>query len=304
MAVSVQARSAGFDEWLQSINAACGRFCANTLGPGFSGTMRTYHTHALRLSIVDAAQAQLYRTRREIAHSNGGYFFTVFQLRGSALMEQGERRASLSAGDMTLIDAGQPSNFLFQQDSQQISLLLPRDYLEAPARQGKVQCAVRLEAGSSLVRFSHQLVRGYLDSPTLAAAESEATLSALASLLRPLLAGGEGTDAENERGFKQALSFIDRHIQSEHLRPEWVADECGMSLRTLYRLFARHGLVVAQYIKHRRLELCAQALRHAPPRQKLSHLSDDWGFRDHSHFSTAFKTHFGVSPSEYRRRYQ
>lgn len=304
MAVTVQARSAGFDEWLQSINAACGRFRATTLGPAFSGAMQAYHTHALRLSIVDATQTRLYRTRRDVAQSNGGYFFTVFQLRGSALMEQGERQACLSAGDMTLIDAGRPSNFLFQHDSQQISLLLPRHYLESPARRGKVQCAARLDAGNALVRFSHQLVCGYINGPALGAEESEATLNALASLLHPLLVGGEATGEEGERGFNQALRFIDRHIQSESLRPEWVAEEIGMSLRTLYRLFARHGLVVAQYIKQRRLELCAQALRHAPAWQKLSHLSDDWGFRDHSHFSTAFKTHFGISPSEYRKRYQ
>jgi AraC family transcriptional activator of tynA and feaB len=59
------------------------------------------------------------------------------------------------------------------------------------------------------------------------------------------------------------MALIDDAIQEEHLRPEWLAGEMGMSVRSLYRLFADKGLVVAQYIKNRRLDLCAQALQSA-----------------------------------------
>ena len=90
MAISAQVREAGFEEWLAKINSACGRFCARTLGPGFSGAMQEFRAHALRLSVVDAAQTRLYRTQQEIARSDGSHFFTVFQLRGSSLMEQGD----------------------------------------------------------------------------------------------------------------------------------------------------------------------------------------------------------------------
>lgn len=114
-------RDVGFEEWLGKINTACGRFCAKTLGPGFSGAMQEFRAHALRLSVVDVSQARLYRTPREIARSDGAHFFTVIQLRGSALMEQGDRQTVLSPGDMTLIDASQPSSFTFQRDSRQIS---------------------------------------------------------------------------------------------------------------------------------------------------------------------------------------
>lgn len=36
-----------------------------------------------------------------------------------------------------------------------------------------------------------------------------------------------------------------------------------MSVRSLYRMFADKGLVVAQYIRNRRLDFCADAIRHA-----------------------------------------
>lgn len=304
MAISAQAKEVGFEEWLAKINSACGRFCAKTLGPGFSGAMQEFRAHALRLSVVDAAQTRLYRTQQEIARSDGSHFFTVFQLRGSSLMEQGDRQAVLSAGDVTLIDASRTSSFTFQQNSRQISLLMPRGYLEQSARASDVQFARRLDAQNSVVRLSRQLVLGCMQDSQMSAAESEAILSAVATLLRPALVDRQVGKDSDSRSFNRTLAFIDSHIQSPQLRPEWIATELGVSVRSLYRMFARQGLVVAQYIKHRRLDLCAQALRSAPERQKLATIGDDWGFSDHSHFSTAFKNRFGISPSEYRKQYQ
>lgn len=69
-----------------------------------------------------------------------------------------------------------------------------------------------------------------------------------------------------------------------------------MSVRSLYRLFADQGLVVAQYIKNRRLDLCARALQNVHDDEKLAGIGYRWGFSDHSHFSTAFKQRFGVTP--------
>lgn len=214
-------RDVGFEEWLGKINTACGRFCAKTLGPGFSGAMQEFRAHALRLSVVDVAQARLYRTPREIARSDGAHFFTVIQLRGSALMEQGDRQTMLSPGDMTLIDASQPSSFTFQRDSRQISLLLPRGCLPLPP-----PCAQRLGAELSAVRLSRQLVLSSMQDPQLAAAESEAVLNALAALLRPALALEQARPEGQQSVFDKALALIDRHIQSAQLRlsgwrPSW-----------------------------------------------------------------------------------
>lgn len=303
MAISTWPGDAGFEQWLGRINSACGRFCAKTLAPGFAGAIQEFRSHALCLSVVDVDQARLYRTRREIAQSDGSHFFIAFQLRGNSVMEQGDHQAVLSAGDITLIDAAKPCNFTYQQSSRQLSLVLPRSYIEQHLRFTKPACAQRIGADNMVAKLSQQLILGSMQNPQMSRIESEAVLNAVATLLQPALAGQhEGHDA-HERIFSRALAFIDQHIQSEQLRPEWVASGIGVSVRSLYRMFARKGLVVAQYIKNRRLDLCAQALRQAKERQKLGNIGYDWGFADHSHFSTAFKARFGVSPSEYRKQY-
>lgn len=298
MMIAPPHRDARFEEWLAKINSACGRFCAATLGERFSGDVQERRTHTLRLSIVDITQTRLYRTSREVAQSDDGHFFTVFQLSGQALMEQAGHGALLQPGDMTLIDASRPSNFVFSDRSRQISLLLPRSRLE---QGGSPNCARRFPAEMGVVRFAQRLMADSLENPALNRAESEAVLDAVASLLKPVLAARDDENEVNERAFRRVITLIDKHIQSEELSPVWIAGEAGVSVRSLYRLFARRGLVVAQYIRNRRLDLCAQALRGASVRQKMADIGFAWGFVDHSHFSTAFKARFGVSPSAYRK---
>lgn len=50
-----------------------------------------------------AVPFMLSKSSLEIAQSDGCHFFTVFQLCGQSVMEQGEQQAVLSAGDITLI---------------------------------------------------------------------------------------------------------------------------------------------------------------------------------------------------------
>jgi len=133
--------------------------------------------------------------------------------------------------------------------------------------------------------------------------ESEAVLDALVSLLLPGISTRDSGGDAHERQFRKIIAYIDDHLGTEELCPELIAREVGISVRGLYRMFSKRGLVVAQYIKHRRLDFCAENLRRSDVEQKLSALCYAWGFSDSSYFSSAFKSRFGVSPGVYRKRY-
>lgn len=294
---------AALDDWLQRVNELCGRFCAKALGDEFAGRIEQYRGGALQMSFNDIAHARLYRTEREAAGEDKGYF-AVFQLEGRAQMAQDEQRIILDPGDITLIDTGRPSDFEYGTGSRQLSLILPRDVVERGLRNVRVANCTRIAARSPVAVLAHGLVRESARQQGMSLIESEATLDALVSLLRPALGNAEQDDEPHVRLFRRAQAYIERHICETELCPELVAREIGVSLRGLYRLFARHQLVVAQYIRNRRLDLCAEALRHAVGEIKLSALGYDFGFSDASYFSSAFKARFGVSPGEYRKRYQ
>ncbi|WP_260955998.1 transcriptional regulator FeaR [Pseudomonas citri] len=296
-------RRDGFDQWIHQINQICGAFNAKALGSEFSGEIREYQNGALKLSFVDACQARLYRTSSEVAAGDGGKYFAVFQLDGTAGMAQGDNRVSLSAGDITLIDASRPSDFIYSQNSRQLSLILPYCLVEQTLRFSQVQCAHRIVATSPIAKLSHHLIMDATCQKNLTQQESEATLEAVVSLLRPAISHAGDQIDSHERIFRKTLDYIDDHIRSEELCPEWLAQKVGVSLRSLYRMFSRKGLVVARYIKDRRLDLCAESLRQSGAEQKLSALGYWWGFSDSSYFSTAFKARFGVSPGEYRKKH-
>ncbi|MDZ4327885.1 MAG: transcriptional regulator FeaR [Pseudomonas sp.] len=303
MISSIAQRRDGFDQWIHQINQICGAFNAQPLGDEFAGHIREHQDGALKLSFVDARQARLYRTPQEVAAGEGGKYFAVFQLDGTAGMAQGDSQVLLSAGDITLIDASRPSDFTYSENSRQLSLILPSQLVEQTLRFSQVKCGHRIAATSPIAMLSHRLILDATHQQCLSRAESEATLEAIVSLLRPAISHSEACTDVQERLFRKTLGFIDEHIRSEDLCPEWLAREVGMSTRGLYRMFARKGLVVARYIKNRRLDLCAESLRQSRTEQKLSVLGYSWGFSDSSYFSTAFKSRFGISPGEYRKKH-
>ena len=291
-----------YQHWLAKINQVCGQFAARPLDGDFHGEIDTSYAGSLKLSTVTSRNVNLYRTRQEIVCGNDAWFYTVFHLSGQANIEQDDRRVKLESGDMTLIDASRPCSLLWQQTSRQVSLLLPRQLLENHLHGNAISVATRLDKSLPMVQLSQRLLHESMSSPTLSARESEAALEAIVCLLRPMLHQQNAQPSRREKQFSRIMALIDDAIQEEHLRPEWLASETGMSLRSLYRLFADQGLVVAQYIKNRRLDLCARALQSATDDEKLAGIGYRWGFSDHSHFSTAFKQRFGMSPGEYRKR--
>lgn len=298
-----------FEQWINRINQACGAFNARMLGETFTGDVANYESGAMRLSLVEAAQTCLYRSHQDVARSDDQKYFAVLQLRGQAVLEQANERASLGRGDIALLDAARPCNVMLGEHSRQISLILPRQAVERNLRHTRVACAGRIPATSSLAIMAGQLMTAALQQSKtgLAQQESEVILDALVTLLKPAIGLAEAPrqDCDSHgRMFRKACEFIDAHLASQALTPECIAQSIGVSVRGLYRVFSAQGLVVAQYIKHRRLDLCAQALRQSPAssQEKLACLAYSWGFADASHFSAAFKARFGVPPGEYRRR--
>ncbi len=110
-----------------------------------------------------------------------------------------------------------------------------------------ITTACRLDKSLPMVQLSQRLLLESMGGTTLSASESEAALEAIACLLRPVLHQRDPAPSRREKQFQKIIALIDASIQSEHLRPEWLASETGMSVRSLYRLFADQGLVVAQY---------------------------------------------------------
>ncbi|MFZ5933712.1 transcriptional regulator FeaR [Pseudomonas sp. HS6-2] len=291
-----------FQAWLSQVNEACGHFNGRKLDPGFIGQLEKCQVGQISMSIVDMTQVNLFRGQREIRASSADHYYAVLQMAGTSRIEHQDACIELQAGDLTLIDASTPLDMHFHQRSRQLSLILPRSQVQSGTRGVGVACARRIEATTPLASIARQMMLEAGRTQHMANHESQAVLDALVTVLRPAIAQ-DAIPGSHERMFRKALALIDQNITCEGLCPEFIARGVGISMRSLYRIFAKHELVIAQYIRNRRLDFCAESLRNPAMDQKVSSLGYAWGFSDSSYFSTAFKGRFGMTPGEYRKRH-
>lgn len=98
-----------------------------------------------------------------------------------------------------------------------------------------------------------------------------------------------------------AKDLADCRLADPELSPAMLARELNVSVRTLQRAFAAVGEQVTTYIRHRRLQEARLALTAPSGRLSISELAAHWQFADGSHFTRAFKKHYGQTPTEYAR---
>ncbi|MFD7027393.1 helix-turn-helix domain-containing protein [Streptomyces sp. NPDC059917] len=100
---------------------------------------------------------------------------------------------------------------------------------------------------------------------------------------------------------RAAKDLADRRLADPELSPALLARELNVSVRTLHRAFAAVGEQVSTYIRHRRLHEARLTLVSPSGRLSVSELAAHWQFADGSHFTRAFKKHYGQTPTEYAR---
>ena len=294
-------RDQAFEQWLATVHRVCGEFDAQPLGEQFVGSLRDLSIGNLRMSLAEGDGLSLSKRRQHIRQGHERYFYTVLQLDGASALEQEQSSVRLVAGDIALLDGARPFDVHMLTQSRQISLLLPASLLESD---GVVSCAQRIDGHSGLGHLARRLVLDAINDPQrmLGALEAEAMLAALVSLLKPIARVQDAEGDTYDKTYRRACAYIDEHLRDEALAPERIAQAVGVSVRGLYRVFARRSQVIARHIRDQRLERCAQDLRGAAGRHaSLTSLALEWGFTDASHFSSAFKARYGLSPSEYRR---
>ena len=98
---------------------------------------------------------------------------------------------------------------------------------------------------------------------------------------------------------KDVAQYILEHID-EPLNREVLAAVAGFSVPHFHRIFtAQVGENIAAYVRRVRLERAGRKLRMGAV--DITEVALAAGYDTHAAFSKAFKQHFGLSPSEFRR---
>ncbi len=100
----------------------------------------------------------------------------------------------------------------------------------------------------------------------------------------------------------QAKEYIDHNYQKS-ISLEEVAEEIGISSYYLSKLFKdRFQVTFMEYLKNARIQKAVELLLDG--NKPLKEIALNVGYKDPNYFSTAFKKEIGMSPREYRHKYQ
>lgn len=102
---------------------------------------------------------------------------------------------------------------------------------------------------------------------------------------------------------ERIMKAVNERLDDDTFNVEALADEVGLSRVQLHRRMKElTGITVGEFIRNLRLQQAAKLL--AAGDVTVSQVTYAVGFANPTHFATAFKKHFGVTPSEYMLKYQ
>ncbi|WP_033280188.1 helix-turn-helix domain-containing protein [Streptomyces sp. NRRL F-525] len=272
----------------------------------FRATARARDLGPLHILELTSSASVIRRTRR----CDPAVCAVVFPLRGTLTVSQKGREALLRGQDFTFYDSSLPLRLGIAgpEPTTLLRVQVPRSLLPPPARHADRLAGTRLPAqeglGALLTRFLADMAAEVCAYP----AADETRLSAvaldlLAATLTHHLDGTLGPPPEPSACELPARieAYVQEHLADPGLTPRTVAAAHHISVSYLHRLFRTGGTTVTELIRHGRLEgarrdLADRRLRETP----VHRIAASWGFRDHSAFTRAFRTAYGVPPREYR----
>lgn len=272
----------------------------------FRGVIRGASVDEVHVTEVRATSHVVERTPELIARGDRSYFKVSLMLAGTGLLIQDDREAVLQAGDLAVYDTDRPYSLVFDQDFRTMVVMFPKHLISLPSDMIGQLTAVRISGteglGGMVVPYLTQLA-GNLDqlAGTTGARLAHSALDLVTTVFTREL-GLDAVSADPHRALVQRIrGYIDRNLASTDLGPATIASAHFISTRHLHGLFQEQGVTVSTWIRTRRLEQCRRDLLDPMLADRpVAAVAARWGFVDAAHFSRAFKTAFGISPSEYR----
>ncbi|RZT86264.1 AraC family transcriptional regulator [Pseudonocardia sediminis] len=300
-----------YDEWRETLRHD---FVALDVAPdrsraaSFAGTARSTTLAHLQVSEVGSVAQTCRRTPQLAGHDHREYLQVGMLARGTASLEQDGRSTVLHPGDMALYETGRPFCWSFGGDWVLQVFTWPRDTLDLAASESAAATARRLDGRSGLGAIVGGVLRDLVTSPPPLSAPGAVRLADEVGGLVVTLAGERTAGAPvaaSERSRAELREQIELHIAARlddpDLGPASIAAALFISPRQLHRLYAETGESVTRRIRRSRLE---HARRDLGDRRladaSITHVARRYGFTDLAAFSRAFRTAYGVSPSEYR----
>ncbi|MEB8342402.1 AraC-like ligand-binding domain-containing protein [Streptomyces endophyticus] len=302
------ARDDRFDHWAKEMSQVFGGLDTRPVAAGaFHGTATCDALGQLLLGSISAGPLRVRRTERLAARSEDDHYKVALQVAGTCVVEQDGVYGALGPGDLVICDTTRPYAFRYDTAFRTVLMLVPRAMLPVRPEAVRGLTARPLTGESGVAAVVGPFLRSLGEQARTCAGPAASGLAdGAASLMTALVSERLDRAAPAEPGHAMMLrirAHIDSRLPDPGLTPDSIAEAHGISRRYLFKLFAAEDLTVAGWIRTRRLERCARDLSSpAAVRQSIGMIAARWGLLDGRHFSRVFKTAYGCTPRDFRRR--
>ncbi|MFJ8787824.1 helix-turn-helix domain-containing protein [Streptomyces sp. NPDC102462] len=267
----------------------------------WAGELTAERLGALQIATEDFGPGTILRSARSVAADPRTHILARLQLDGTALLLQDGRSAELRPGDLAFHDARRPYRLVLPGRQRARVLMVPRALLRLEEGQLSALTATVVDAGQGAAALLLPTLCGLVDEAVRAHPAGRARLARLAADVLGTLAVAQAGRRPAPALWERITASVQDRLREPGLTPQDIADQHGISLRYLHRLFQRQGTTVNAWVRTRRLEAAREELAQAgAAHRSIAAVAARWGFTNPSHFSRTFRETYGMSPVQWR----
>jgi AraC-like DNA-binding protein len=275
----------------------------------FAGEIKSSSLGFLTLTEIKATREYGERTKAQVAKAKNERFVLVLLRAGQLKVPQAGRECLLRPGTFTLFDCNAPYTFEHIEPTDVLDVSMPGHVMRSRLIQADDFVATPRRAGVGLGRVMADVVQSLArEAPSIPESVADECSRRVADLIAVLFDGDHGAglpigdSAVRSAIYRRCMVFIENNLDDVQLGPAMVSAAAGISLRYLHKIFHASGESVGDHVRRRRLERSYDDLTDVRKgHMKIKEIAFACGFRSPTHFSDAFKSYHGASPSDTRR---
>ena len=273
----------------------------------FDGRAHTLHAGEVVLTRLEATRHRVTRAALVARQTERPYLKIVAPWKGCAGVEQKGRETWVTPGQWSIYDTTDSYAVANPERVEHLIVLLPKARLAERGVPLDPLMARRLGGSGGVSTLALQTMRNaFAELPNMTPAAAHGVGEAISQLVHLSLlelAGHATAQSQREVLRERIKQYVAQHLADPSLTVDQIASALHCSRRQLYNAFAEEADGVAGYVLAQRLEACRRLLAdRAQGHRSLTDIALSLGFQNMAHFSRVFRSHLGLSPSDFRRR--
>ena len=265
------------------------------------GELHESRVGPIGISRFAADQQRVFRYAEAARHDLDENFVFIFPLRQQAYFEQRGQSGFVLPGSAVLLNSSEYYEASCPDGFENVTLKIPCAALRSKVPQIDDLCGKLEPAHPAIAHSIIGMVSPLLSLETpLAPSQEEGLAHSIFDLLGLMLNRDDHDEVRHPTAatsLQRAKTFMENNLSEHELSPAIVAKSCNISVRYLHKLFAGSGTTFGKALLDMRLGEARRLIQsNSFANTTLQQIAFACGFSNQSHFSTAFKARFGVTP--------